>query len=72
MGRKTWESIGKPLPDRQNIVVTRQRDFRAPGADVVASLDAALAAATLPDPVFVIGGEALVPRSAAAARPSST
>jgi dihydrofolate reductase len=59
MGRKTWESIGKPLPDRQNIVVTRQRDFRAPGADVVASLDAALATATLPEPVFVIGGEAL-------------
>ncbi len=59
MGRKTWESIGKPLPDRQNIVVSRQRDFHAPGADVVTSLDAALAAARLPDPVFVIGGEAL-------------
>jgi dihydrofolate reductase len=59
MGRKTWESIGRPLPDRQNIVVTRQRDFQAPGATVVASLDAALAAVIMPEPVFVIGGEAL-------------
>jgi dihydrofolate reductase len=59
MGRKTWESIGKPLPDRQNIVVTRQRNFQAPGANVVASLAAALAAAIMPEPVFVIGGEAL-------------
>lgn len=59
MGRKTWESIGRPLPDRQNIVVTRQRNFRAPGANVVASLAAALAAAFMPEPVFVIGGEAL-------------
>jgi dihydrofolate reductase len=59
MGRKTWESIGRPLPDRQNIVVTRQRNFPAPGAKVVASFEAALAAAILPEPVFVIGGEAL-------------
>jgi dihydrofolate reductase len=59
MGRKTWESIGRPLPDRQNIVVTRQRNFQASGAEVVASLEAALAAAIMPEPVFVIGGEAL-------------
>jgi dihydrofolate reductase len=59
MGRKTWESIGRPLPDRQNIVVTRQRNFQAPGANVVGSLAAALAAAVMPEPVFVIGGEAL-------------
>jgi dihydrofolate reductase len=59
MGRKTWESIGRPLPDRQNIVVTRQRDFQAPGSNVVASLEAALAAVIMPEPVFVIGGEAL-------------
>jgi hypothetical protein len=32
MGRKTWESIGKPLPERQNIVVTRDANYRAPGA----------------------------------------
>ena len=59
MGRKTWESIGRPLPDRQNIVVSRQAAFDAPGAEVAASFDAALALATRPDPVFVIGGEAL-------------
>ena len=59
MGRKTWESIGKPLPDRQNIVVTRQRGFLAPGAEVVASLESAIAAASMPEPVFVIGGEML-------------
>ena len=59
MGRKTWESIGRPLPERQNIVVSRQRDFQAPGAQVVASLAAGLAAAVMPEPVFVIGGEAL-------------
>jgi len=59
MGRKTWESLGKPLPDRQNIVVTRQREFRAAGAEIAASLVAALAAVSRPEPVFVIGGEAL-------------
>jgi dihydrofolate reductase len=59
MGRRTWESIGRPLPDRQNIVVTRQRNFDAPGASIAASLQAALAIATMPEPVFVIGGEAL-------------
>ena len=59
MGRKTWESLGKPLPDRQNIVVTRQREFRAPGAEIAASLETALAVASRPEPVFVIGGEAL-------------
>jgi dihydrofolate reductase len=59
MGRKTWESLGKPLPDRQNIVVTRQRVFQAAGAEIAASLEAALAAASRPEPVFVIGGEAL-------------
>lgn len=56
MGRKTWESIGGPLPDRQNLVVTRQRDFRADGAIVKPSLDEALRAATFPAPVFCIGG----------------
>ena len=35
MGRRTWDAISRPLPDRQNIVITRQADFRVPGADVV-------------------------------------
>lgn len=42
MGRKTWESIGKPLPGRRNIIVTRNRDYQAEGADIAASLAAAL------------------------------
>ena len=56
MGRKTWQSIGRALPQRQNIVVTRQKDFQAEGAIVVHSLEAALRAVTLPDPAFCIGG----------------
>lgn len=45
MGRKTWESIGRALPGRANIVVSRDPGFSAPGADVVGSLEAALALA---------------------------
>ncbi len=56
MGRKTWESIGRPLPGRQNIVITRQRDFTAEGCDVVASLDDAIAAAGDAEEIVVIGG----------------
>jgi dihydrofolate reductase len=59
MGRRTWESIGKPLPGRQNIVVTRHSQPPTAGVEFAASLDAAIARARLPDPVFVIGGEAL-------------
>lgn len=56
MGRKTWESIGRPLPGRRNIVVTRQEGYRAAGAEVVDSIDAALARAGDVPEVFVIGG----------------
>lgn len=56
MGRKTWESIGRALPGRQNIVVTRQPGFQAAGCDVVASSQAALAAADGADEIMVIGG----------------
>ena len=56
MGRKTWESIGRPLPDRQNIVVTRNKDFPAPGAEVASTLVHALALVRLPAPAFCIGG----------------
>jgi len=42
MGRKTWESIGRPLPGRTNIVITRDHDFQAAGVRVVHSLDDAL------------------------------
>jgi dihydrofolate reductase len=59
MGRRTWESIGKPLPGRQNLVVTRGRGLAMPDVEFAPSLDAALARVRLPEPVFVIGGEAL-------------
>ncbi|WMT89911.1 dihydrofolate reductase [Pelagibacterium sp. H642] len=43
VGRKTFESIGKPLPGRSNIIVTRQKDYAPEGAEVFADLDAAIA-----------------------------
>lgn len=67
MGRKTHDSIGKPLPGRQNIVLTRQPDYQAPGCVVVHSIPAALAAAMPAAEVMVIGGAslyaALLPRA---------
>ncbi len=59
MGRKTWESIGCALPGRRNIVVTRNRCYVAPGAEVAGSLADALALAGHTDQVFVIGGAQL-------------
>ena len=59
MGRKTWESIGRPLPGRRNIVVSRNTDLKLTGAEVVNSLDAALATLSESPRVFVIGGEQL-------------
>lgn len=56
MGRKTYESIGRPLPDRLNIVVTRQAEFMAAGVAVAGSLQAALAMAAGEDEVFICGG----------------
>ena len=62
MGRKTFEAIGKPLPGRTNIVVTRNPAFRAEGAEVVPSVEAALglaghiAQANGVDEAVVIGG----------------
>jgi len=56
MGRRTWESLGKPLPGRENIVISRQAGFEAPGASVAASLPAAIALCTGEPVVFVIGG----------------
>lgn len=56
MGRKTWQSIGKALPGRRNIVVTRDRSFAAAGAEVVASLDAAFDLMADAGEAMVIGG----------------
>jgi dihydrofolate reductase len=59
MGRKTWESIGRPLPGRRSIVLTRNPQWRADGAEPAASLDTALALAAPAPKVFVIGGAEL-------------
>lgn len=56
MGRKTWDSLGRPLPGRSNIVISRNPDFAAPGATVVPTLEAALAACGEAEQAFVIGG----------------
>jgi dihydrofolate reductase len=64
MGRKTWESIGRPLPGRRSIVVTRDYGFAAPGAEIAPDIDAALALAGriasdmgAPDIAVIGGGE---------------
>jgi dihydrofolate reductase len=56
MGRKTWESLPRALPGRQNIVVTRQRDYAPAGASAASSFAAALDCVRMPEPVFCIGG----------------
>jgi len=56
MGRKTYESIGKPLPGRENIVITRDKNFSADGTTLVNSIPEALEASKQYDEVMVIGG----------------
>lgn len=57
MGRKTWDSLGRPLPGRRNVVISRQAGYLADGAEVVGSLDAALAICADAGQAFIIGGE---------------
>ena len=59
MGRKTHESIGKPLPGRRNLVISRNRGYSARGCDMVHSLDEAIAACLGTQVIFVIGGAEL-------------
>lgn len=63
MGRRTWESLKGPLPQRENIVVTRTPGYEAPGAAVAASLEAALALCAGEPVAFVIGGTQLFKES---------
>lgn len=56
MGRLTWESIGRPLPGRQNIVLTRRADFAAQGCDVVPSPADAIVVAADSAEIMIIGG----------------
>lgn len=57
MGRKAFEAIGRPLPGRHNIVMTRNPNYTAAGCSVVHSLEQALAAAGAVEEIAVIGGE---------------
>ncbi len=59
MGRRTWQSIGRPLPGRTNLVLTRDRQFKAPGAVPVHSVEAARLAVAESDRLMVIGGAEL-------------
>ncbi len=64
MGRKTYDSIGRPLPGRTSVVVTRDATYRPPGDEsgdvvVVLSLDAALERVAVDDEAFIIGGESI-------------
>ena len=57
MGRKTFDSLGRPLPGRRNMVVTRQADWSAEGVEVFATVEAAVAALEGADGFIVGGGE---------------
>ncbi len=59
MGRNTWESIGRLLPGRTSVIVTRQPSYRVDGALMAPSLEAALAACKGDDEIFIIGGAQL-------------
>ncbi len=70
MGRKTWESLPprfRPLPGRRNIVITRQPDYAAPGAEVADSLENALKLASTATVAFIIGGEQIYTQAMAVA-----
>jgi dihydrofolate reductase len=62
MGRKTFESIGRPLPNRRNIVVTRNHEWQHAGVEAVASLDAARALLDQ-ELAFIIGGAEIYSQS---------
>ncbi len=65
MGRKTYEAIGRPLPGRQNLIISRNSDYQIPGCVVFNNIQKALQSAANSDELFVIGGatlyEALLP-----------
>lgn len=57
MGRKTFESIGKPLPDRKNIILTRDKSYKAEGCIIAYSADEALKVARGSEEIMIAGGE---------------
>jgi dihydrofolate reductase len=56
MGRKTFDSVGKPLPNRRNIVITRNSDLKIDGVEVVNTLEKAIALCDQDEEVFIVGG----------------
>jgi len=62
MGRKTYESVGKPLPNRRNIIITRQ-NITIEGCEVVNSIEAALALSSAEEEVFIVGGAEIYKQS---------
>ncbi len=63
MGRKTYESIGRPLPGRCNVVITSNKDYQAAGCVIVHSVEQALEATKDSDEIFIIGGALLYQRT---------
>lgn len=68
MGRKTFQSIGRPLPGRKNIVISRDESYQVEGVEVVNSVDAALSLVSDSEEVMVIGGGAIYQHCLAAAQ----
>lgn len=56
MGRRTFESIGRALPNRRNVVITRNKDYQADGCEIAESVEEALKMVETEDEVFIIGG----------------
>ena len=69
MGRKTWESLGRPLPNRTNVVITRQ-NIEIPGCTVVHSLEEAVALFPADEEGFVIGGASSITTTPVRSSPS--
>ena len=68
MGRKTFESIGRPLPGRRNIIISRNKQYDAKGCEVVCSLNEAFALCAATEKVFVVGGEQIFRQAMAGAQ----
>jgi dihydrofolate reductase len=67
MGRNTHESIGRPLPGRRNLVITRQADYQAEGCEIYSSIESALAACADQEEVMIMGGASIYEQTLALA-----
>ncbi len=68
MGRKTFEAIGRPLPGRRNIIISRNKQYNAKGCEVVCGLKEAFSLCATSEKVFVIGGEQIFRQAMAGAQ----